>query len=98
MVKFVLIYENDFSKHNGKVNSRQILMVFYSIVSQFAKSNEKQNNCGKTNQVAGKLKTLSVRPAYFYVRRIPGNVLHPRQTQAYAIRVQGNVDILDIRE
>jgi hypothetical protein len=35
------IYENDFSKHNGKVNSGRILMVFRSIVSQLAKSNEK---------------------------------------------------------
>ena len=34
------IYENDFSKHNGKVNSGRILMVFRSIVSQLAKSNE----------------------------------------------------------
>lgn len=35
------LYENDFSKHNGKVNSGRILMVFRSIVSQLAKSNEK---------------------------------------------------------
>jgi hypothetical protein len=35
------IYENDFSKHNGKVNSGRILMVFRSIVSQLAKENEK---------------------------------------------------------
>lgn len=35
------IYENDFSKHNGKVNSTRILMVFRSIVSQLAKPNEK---------------------------------------------------------
>lgn len=35
------IYENDFSKHNGKVSSRRILMVFRSIVSQLAKANEK---------------------------------------------------------
>lgn len=35
------IYENDFSKHNGKVNSGRILMVFRSIVTQLAKSNEK---------------------------------------------------------
>ena len=34
-------YENDFSKHNGKVNSGRILMVFRSIVTQLAKSNEK---------------------------------------------------------
>lgn len=35
------IYENDFAKHNGKVNSGRILMVFRSIVSQLAKDNEK---------------------------------------------------------
>ena len=35
------VYENDFSKHNGKVNSGRILMVFRSIVTQLAKSNEK---------------------------------------------------------
>lgn len=35
------IYENDFSKHNGKVNSGRILMVFRSIVSQLAKENKK---------------------------------------------------------
>ena len=35
------IYENDFSKHNGKVNSGRILMVFRSIVTQLAKPNEK---------------------------------------------------------
>lgn len=35
------VYENDFSKHNGKVNSGRILMVFRSIVSQLAKANEK---------------------------------------------------------
>ncbi len=35
------IYENDFSKHNGQVNSGRILMVFRSIVSQLAKPNEK---------------------------------------------------------
>ncbi len=35
------VYENDFSKHNGKVNSGRILMVFRSIVSQLAKENEK---------------------------------------------------------
>ncbi|MBR4474393.1 MAG: ATP-binding protein [Oscillospiraceae bacterium] len=35
------IYENEFSKHNGKVNSGRILMVFRSIVSQLAKPNEK---------------------------------------------------------
>lgn len=35
------VYENDFSKHNGKVNSGRILMVFRSIASQLAKPNEK---------------------------------------------------------
>lgn len=35
------IYENDFSKHNGRVNSGRILLVFRSIVSQLAKENEK---------------------------------------------------------
>ena len=39
--ELVTIYENDFSKHNGKVNSGRILLVFRSIVSQLAKSNEK---------------------------------------------------------
>lgn len=39
--ELVSIYENDFSKHNGKVNSGRILMVFRSIVTQLAKSNEK---------------------------------------------------------
>ncbi len=35
------IYENDFAKHSGKVNSGRILLVFRSIVSQLAKPNEK---------------------------------------------------------
>jgi len=39
--ELVAIYENDFAKHNGKVNSARILMVFRSIVTQLAKSNEK---------------------------------------------------------
>lgn len=39
--ELIEVYENDFSKHNGKINSRRILMVFRSIVSQLAKSNEK---------------------------------------------------------
>ena len=39
--ELIEIYENDFSKHNGKVNSGRLLMVFRSIVSQLAKSNEK---------------------------------------------------------
>jgi hypothetical protein len=39
--ELIEIYENDFSKHNGKVNSGRILQVFRSIVSQLAKPNEK---------------------------------------------------------
>lgn len=39
--ELIEIYENDFSKHNGKVNSGRILMVFRSIVTQLAKPNEK---------------------------------------------------------
>ncbi len=39
--ELVEIYENDFSKHSGKVNSGRILMVFRSIVSQLSKPNEK---------------------------------------------------------
>lgn len=38
---YIEIYENDFSKHNGKVNSGHILMVFGSIVSQLVKANER---------------------------------------------------------
>ena len=39
--ELIEVYENDFSKHNGRVNSGRILMVFRSIVTQLAKSNEK---------------------------------------------------------
>lgn len=39
--ELISLYENDFSKHNGKVNSSRILMVFRSIVTQLAKPNEK---------------------------------------------------------
>mgnify|MGYP003001389862 CR=1 FL=1 len=39
--ELVEVYENDFSKHNGRVNSGRILMVFRSIVTQLAKPNEK---------------------------------------------------------
>ena len=39
--ELIEIYENDFSKHNGRINSGRILMVFRSIVSQLAKENEK---------------------------------------------------------
>ena len=38
--ELIEVYENDFSKHNGKVNSGRILMVFRSIVSQLANPNE----------------------------------------------------------
>jgi len=39
--ELVTVYENDFSKHNGKINSGRILLVFRSIVTQLAKDNEK---------------------------------------------------------
>jgi len=39
--ELISLYEYDFSKHNGKVNSGRILQVFRSIVSQLAKENEK---------------------------------------------------------
>lgn len=39
--ELIEVYEHDFSKHNGKVNSGRILMVFRSIVAQLAKPNEK---------------------------------------------------------
>lgn len=39
--ELIEIYENDFSKHNGKINAGRILMVFRSIVSQLAKENGK---------------------------------------------------------
>ncbi len=39
--ELVEIYENDFSKHNGRVNSGRFLMIFRSIASQLAKPNEK---------------------------------------------------------
>lgn len=39
--ELIELYENDFSKHNGNINSGRILMVFHSIVSQLAKPNEK---------------------------------------------------------
>lgn len=39
--ELIEVYENDFSKHNGKVHSGRILMVFRSIVAQLAKPNEK---------------------------------------------------------
>ena len=39
--ELITVYENDFAKHSGKVNSGRILMVFRSIVSQLGKGNEK---------------------------------------------------------
>ena len=39
--ELIEIYENDFTKHNGKINSGRILLVFRSIVAQLAKPNEK---------------------------------------------------------
>ena len=39
--ELIQIYVNDFSKHNGKVNSGRLLMVFRSIVTQLSKANEK---------------------------------------------------------
>ena len=39
--ELIQIYENDFAKYNGRVNSGRILLVFRSIVSQLAKENEK---------------------------------------------------------
>ncbi|MDO5439649.1 MAG: AAA family ATPase [Erysipelotrichaceae bacterium] len=39
--ELIELYENDFSKHNGKINSGRLLQVFRSIVSQLAKPNEK---------------------------------------------------------
>lgn len=39
--ELVDIYENDFAKHGGSIDSTRMLMVFRSIASQLAKSNEK---------------------------------------------------------
>lgn len=39
--ELIELYEGDFSKHSGDVNSGRILMVFRSIASQLAKTNEK---------------------------------------------------------
>ena len=39
--ELISLYENDFGKHNSRINSGRILMVFRSLVSQLAKSNEK---------------------------------------------------------
>ena len=35
------LYENDISKHNGKIDAGRILLVFRSLVAQLAKENEK---------------------------------------------------------
>jgi predicted AAA+ superfamily ATPase len=40
--EIVSLYENDFTKHNGKVNSGRILQVFRSIVPQLAKENNEK--------------------------------------------------------
>ncbi|MCL2112188.1 MAG: ATP-binding protein [Clostridiales bacterium] len=40
--EIVSLYENDFSKHSGKVNSGRILQVFRSIVPQLAKENSEK--------------------------------------------------------
>lgn len=37
----IALYENDISKHNGKVNAARILMVMRSVINQLAKENEK---------------------------------------------------------
>ena len=39
--ELINIYENDFAKHNKKVNTARILLVFRSLVSQLSKENEK---------------------------------------------------------
>ncbi len=39
--ELINIYENDFAKHNKKVNAARILLVFRSLVSQLSKENEK---------------------------------------------------------
>lgn len=39
--EIIKIYENDFTKHNTKVDAGRILMVFRSIVTQLAKENKK---------------------------------------------------------
>jgi len=40
--EIISFYENDFTKHNGKVNSGRILQVFRSIVPQLAKENNEK--------------------------------------------------------
>lgn len=39
--ELITLYEHDFAKHNGRVNSGRILLVFRKLVSQLAKDNEK---------------------------------------------------------
>ena len=39
--EIISIYENDFAKHNKKINAARILLVFRSLVSQLSKENEK---------------------------------------------------------
>ena len=39
--ELIELYENDFAKHNKKVNASRILLVFRSLVGQLAKENEK---------------------------------------------------------
>ena len=39
--ELINIYENDFAKHNKKVNAARILLVFRSLVNQLSKENEK---------------------------------------------------------
>ena len=39
--ELIQIYENDFTKHNKKIDSIKILQIFRSLVSQLSKSNEK---------------------------------------------------------
>jgi predicted AAA+ superfamily ATPase len=40
--EIISLYENDFTKHSGKVNSGRILQVFRSIVPQLAKENNEK--------------------------------------------------------
>ncbi len=39
--ELINLYENDFGKHNGKVNAARILMVFRNLVTQLSKENKK---------------------------------------------------------
>jgi len=39
--ELVTLYENDISKHSGKINSGRILLAFRSLVTQLSKENEK---------------------------------------------------------